>query len=127
MALVRGLLHLLVLQMRILQGFFALFPKLKKVRSWTPAARLEIAPLPDSKRKPPRRFTGRIWMLPSAGKCGFVESDAATAAFGRALVGDVRVPASWQGSFCQDAFVTFAVRAGADGLEAYAIEAVGRE
>ena len=93
----------------------------------TPTAQLEVAPLPDSKRKPPRRFTGRIWMLPSAGKCGFVESDAAMAAFGRALVGDVRVPASCQGSFCQDAFVTFAVRAGPGGLEAHAIEAVGRE
>ena len=31
-ALVRGLLHLLVLQMRILLGFFALFPRGKKVR-----------------------------------------------------------------------------------------------
>ena len=71
-----------------------------------------------------RRFCGRIWMLPTAGECGFVESDAAKAAFGRALV--FPVPASLQGSFCEDAFVTFAVRAGLDGrLEAYHIEAVG--
>ena len=43
-----------------------------------------------------RRFTGRIWMLPAAGKYGLNESDSAKAAFDHALDGDIRF---FRGSF----------------------------
>ena len=67
-------------------------------------------------------FTERIWMLPVAGEYGFIESDSAKAAFGHALVGDIRF---FKGSFRLDDWVTFSVGEGPHGLEAFDLEAVG--
>ena len=71
------------------------------------------------------RFTGRIWMLLVVGEYGFIESDSAKAAFGHALVGDIRFFIN--GSFRLDDWVTFSVGEGLHGLEAFDLEAVGRE
>ena len=74
-----------------------------------------------------RRFVGRLFILPDSRGCGFIESRV-EAEFGRAAFGGFRVPVSWQGHFAVDSTVTFSVRTGPDGfMEAYDIEAVGRE
>ena len=70
-----------------------------------------------------RRFTGRIWHMLAAGLSGFIESDSAKAAY--ALVGDV--PFFLEGFCPLGDHVTLAVGRGADGLEAFDLEVVGRE
>ena len=60
--------------------------------------------------------------MPAAGLSGFIESDSAKAAY--AFVGDV--PFFLDRSCRLGDHVTFAVGRGADGLEAFDLEVVGR-
>ena len=69
-----------------------------------------------------RRFSGRIWHMPAAGLYGYIESDSAKAAY--AIVGDVRFFLA--GSCRLGDHVTFVVGRGADGLEAFDLQVVGR-
>ena len=52
---------------------------------------------------------------------GFIESNSAKAAFGHALVGDIRF---FKGSFRLDDWVTFSVGKGPHGLEAFDLSSI---
>ena len=65
-----------------------------------------------------RRFSGRIWMLPTAGGLGIVESDDAKAALGSELVGDLPFFSASLGSLRLYDHVTFTVRRGPSAFQA---------
>ena len=57
-----------------------------------------------------RRFSSRIWMLPTAGRFGFGESDGAKAVLGSELIGDLPFSSASLGSLRLHDHVTFTVR-----------------